>query len=109
MVHLVWSDLNFKLRTLRVTVKPQLGFYPKRWEEREIPITMQLAELLSEHPRRMGTEFVFPSPTGNREQNMLLRCKEVAARAELDPTRFDLKTFRSTYATRMLSFGAWQE
>ena len=105
MVHLVWSDLNFKLRTLRVTVKRQLGFYPKRWEEREIPITMQLAELLREHPRRMGTEFVFPSPTGNREQNMLLRCKEVAARAELDPTRFDVKTFRSTYATRMLREG----
>jgi len=105
MVHLIWSDLNFKLRTLRVTAKPQLGFYPKRWEEREIPIPVQLAEMLREHPRRMGTEFVFPSPTGNREQNMLLRCKDVATRAELDPTRFDVKTFRSTYATRMLRAG----
>ena len=105
MVYLLWSDLNFKLRTFRVTAKPQLGFYPKRWEEREIPIPVQLAEILREHPRRMGTEFVFPSPTGNREQNMLLRCKEVAARAGLDPARFDVKTFRSTFATRMLREG----
>lgn len=61
--------------------------------------------MFQQHPRRLGTEFVFPSPTGNREQNMLLRCKEVAARAELDTTRFDVKTFRSTYATRMLRAG----
>lgn len=26
MVHLIWSDLNFKLRTLRVTAKPQMSF-----------------------------------------------------------------------------------
>jgi site-specific recombinase XerD len=36
---------------------------------------------------------------------MLDRCKAVAARAELDAARFDLKTFRSTYATRMLRAG----
>jgi site-specific recombinase XerD len=36
---------------------------------------------------------------------MLDRCKEVAARAGLDPEKFDLKTFRSTYATRMLRAG----
>ena len=36
---------------------------------------------------------------------MLDRCKAVAKRAGLDPTKFDLKTFRSTYATRMLRQG----
>ena len=36
---------------------------------------------------------------------MLDRCKAVAKRAGLDPARFDLKTFRSTYATRMLRQG----
>lgn len=36
---------------------------------------------------------------------MLDRCKEIATRADLDSTKFDLKTFRSTYATRMLRFG----
>ena len=76
-----------------------------RLEEREVPITVQLAELLRSHPKRSDSQFVFPSRTGNREQHMLDRCKAVAARADLDAAKFDLKTFRSTYATRMLRAG----
>jgi integrase len=97
VVHLVRTDINFDLRVVRVTAKPTLAFYPKRWEEREVPITAKLTELLQSHPKRIDSLFVFPSRTGNREQHMLDRCKAVAARAELDATRFDLKTFRSTY------------
>jgi integrase/recombinase XerD len=105
VVHLVWTDINFELRVVRVTARPALAFYPKRWEEREVPITSQLAELLRSHPKRTDSQFVFPSRTGNREQHMLDRCKAVAARAELDAAGFDLKTFRSAYATRMLRAG----
>lgn len=36
---------------------------------------------------------------------MLLKCKAVAGRAGLNSEKFDLKTFRSTYATRMLRSG----
>jgi integrase len=36
---------------------------------------------------------------------MLDVCKAVAGRAELDAAKFNLKTFRSTYATRMLRAG----
>lgn len=36
---------------------------------------------------------------------MLDRYKAAAKRAGLDPAKFDLKTFRSTYATRMLRQG----
>jgi len=105
VVHLIWTDINFELRVVRVTAKPALAFYPKRWEEREVPITARSAELLRSHPKRADSQFVFPSRTGNREQHMLDRCKAVAARAELDAGKFDLKTFRSTYATRMLRAG----
>jgi integrase len=102
---LFWSDANLKLRTIRVTSKPQLGFSPKRWEEREIPIPVELARLLEARPHLHSERFVFPSPTGNREHNMLLKCKAIAERAGLDSEKFDLKTFRSTYATRMLRSG----
>jgi integrase len=100
-----WSDINLKLRTIRVTSKPHLGFSPKRWEEREIPIPLELAKLLEAHPHLHSERFVFPSPRGNREHNMLLKCKAVAERAGLDPEKFDLKTFRSTYATLLLRSG----
>ena len=102
---LFWSDINLRLRTIRVTSKPHLGFSPKRWEEREIPIPVELAKLLEKRPHLHSERFVFPSPTGNREHNMLLKCKAVAERAGLNSEKFDLKTFRSTYATRMLRSG----
>ena len=105
VMYLFWSDINFQLRTVRVTAKPELGFYPKRWEERQIPAPAELIAELQKHTKRPNCQFVFPSPTGNREQHMLDRCKAVAKRARLDPTKFDLKTFRSTYATRMLRQG----
>ena len=100
VVHLFWTDVSFELQTVRVTAKPELGFYPKRWEEREVPIPVQLIELFKAHTRRPGCSFVFSSPKGNREYHMLDRCKGVAKRAGLDPAKFDLKTFRSTYASR---------
>lgn len=105
VMYLFWSDVNLNLRTARVTSKRDLGFAPKRWEEREVPITAQLVELLRRHSKRPGCSFVFPSPAGNREQHMLDHCKEIARSAGLDAEKFDLKTFRSTYATRMLRSG----
>ena len=64
-----------------------------------------LTDRLKNHPHRVNSKFVFPSPRGNRELHMLDKCKEIAGRAKLDKARFDLKTFRSTYATRMLRAG----
>ena len=44
--------------------------------------------------------------TGFREQEVMNdKCKAIARRAKLDTEKFDLKTFRSTYATRMLRAG----
>jgi hypothetical protein len=60
---------------------------------------------LQKYTRRANCPFVFPSPTGNREQHMLDHCKAIARRAGLDPAKFHLKTFRSTFATRMLRKG----
>ncbi len=83
VVHLYWSDVSFELQTARVTSKPDLGFYPKRWEEREVPIPAKLIDLLKSHRRRPDCKFVFPSPAGNREYHMLDHCKAVATRAGL--------------------------
>lgn len=64
-----WPDDYSPPRTIRVTAKPERGFYPKRWEEREIPIASHLVSLLEGHPRTNST-FVFPSSAANREQSM---------------------------------------
>jgi integrase len=105
VVNLIWNDINLKLNTIKVTAKPELGFYPKRWEDREVPVAKHLIDRLKKHPHHNTSRFVFPSPRGNRELHMLDKCKAIANRAELDVEKFDLKTFRSTYATRMLRAG----
>ena len=105
VVHLAWSDISLTLNTIRVTAKPELGFSPKRWEEREVPVPQQLIELLKVHPHKLPSRFVFPSPPGNREYHMLDKCKAIAERAKLNSESFDLRKFRSTYATRMLRAG----
>ncbi len=105
VMYLTWEDVNFTLNTIRVTAKAQLGFYPKRWEEREVPVPKNLTALLKEHPRMEKSPFVFPSPRGNRELHMLDKVKDIAKRAKLDPEKWHLRKFRSTYATRMLRAG----
>ena len=70
-----------------------------------MPIPVKLIDLLKAHTRRPAAIWCFPSPTGNREYHMLDHCKAVAKRAGLDPAKFDLKTFRSTFASRTLRTG----
>jgi len=105
VVNLMWDDIMSQLGTIKVTAKPQIGFYPKRWEDREVPVPKELIDRLKKHPHYLNSKFVFPSPRGNRELHLLDKCKAIADRAGLDTKRFDLKTFRSTYATRMLRAG----
>ena len=65
---------------MRVTARPELAFYPKRWEERESTDCRSIdrLDLLKTHTRRPGCNFVFSSPKGNREYHMLDHCKAVA-------------------------------
>jgi integrase len=105
IMHLTWENINPTVNTIRVTAKPEHGFYPKRWEEREVPVPKHIIELLKKHPRMEKSSFVFPSPRGNRELHMLDKCKEIAKRAKLNPDKWHLRKFRSTYATRMLRAG----
>jgi integrase len=105
VVYLFWSDINFNLSTIRVKAKPDHQFFPKRWEEREVPVRSQLIDELKRHERLYRSPFVFPSPRGNRELHMLDKAKDIAAAASLVSKSFNLKKFRSTFATRMLRAG----
>jgi len=130
--YLTWRDVDFRNMAVRVTTKPQWGFGPKNWEEREVPVPHGLITMLQsfrpagakpDHP-------VFPSTTGNPDGAMLEKLKAVAYRAGLncgqcvtvhkleDGTiktnrcadgpyckRWFLHKFRHTYATRNLQDG----
>ena len=54
VMYLFWSDINLQLQTVRVTAKPELGFYPKRCEERQIPAAAELPVRISLAYRKSG-------------------------------------------------------
>lgn len=90
VMYLFWKDRDPRLRTVRGLSKADLKVFPQRWEEREVPVPAELAEALERHLVSIDSPFVFPSPTGNREQNFLRRGKLISDRAGLDPEEFDL-------------------
>ncbi|MGA2114663.1 MAG: hypothetical protein ABSH56_07930 [Bryobacteraceae bacterium] len=45
VMHLFRKDLNVNVRTVRVLANPELKFYPKKWEEREVPVPVELVQL----------------------------------------------------------------
>ena len=100
LAQLHWSDLNLVKGILTVRAKPERGFIPKDWEEREIPLHPKLVTLLKELPKRHA-DLVFPTLKGNPNGHLLRMLKEVVERSRLRG-RWYLHKFRKTFATRAL-------
>ncbi len=101
---LTWPDVeiaDLDKAIVRVSGEGKVGFSPKDYEERIIPITRELGELLAKLPRKSA--LVFPTKSGNRQTHLLRRLKEIADAAEVKGAT--LHKFRHTYATRLLESG----
>ena len=130
--YVTWRDVDVRNTAIRVTAKPQWGFSPKNWEEREVPVPKALITMLQAYKPQDARpdDPVFPSATGNPDGAMLEKLKALAYRAGLncghDVTKQKLKDgtvrinrcakgpyckrwflhkFRHTFATRNLQDG----
>ena len=107
VMHTYWSDVNFAASTVRVSHKPDRGWTPKAYKEREIPIPSKLVKKLK--ARRAKSDktcgLVFPTSGCNPKLDFLDCLKAGAERAKLDKGDFWLHKFRSTFATRCLWAG----
>jgi integrase/recombinase XerD len=107
VMYTYWSDVNLAASTVRVSYKPDRGWTPKAYKEREIPIPTKLVKSLKTWKAKSAKTCSLVFPTGGcRPKLDFLDClKAVAERAKLDSDGFWLHKFRATFATRCLWAG----
>jgi integrase/recombinase XerD len=107
VMYTYWSDVNFAHATVRLSHKPDRGWTPKAYKEREIPIPAKLAKSLKEWRSKASKtcRLVFPTAGCNPKLDFLDCLKAVAERAKLNKENFWLHKFRATFATRCLWAG----
>jgi integrase/recombinase XerD len=107
VMYTYWADINFAHATVRVSHKPDRGWTPKAYKEREIPIPAKLVKKLKARKNKAdkACNLVFPT-AGCRPKLDFLDClKAIAKRATLGEDNFWLHKFRATFATRCLWAG----
>jgi integrase/recombinase XerD len=107
VMYTYWSDMNLSAATVRVSHKPDRGWTPKAYKEREIPIPARLVKVLKAWKAKSDKtcSLVFPTAGCNPKLDFLDCLKAVAERAKLDQDNFWLHKFRATFATRCLWAG----
>lgn len=105
VMYTYWSDVNLTARTVRVSHKPDRGWTPKAYKEREIPIPSKLAKSLKTWKAKAAKDcsLVFPTAGCNPKLDFLDCLKAVAERAKVKGAY--LHKFRATFATKMLWAG----
>jgi integrase/recombinase XerD len=107
VMHCSWEDINLSRSTVTVRYKPEYGFSPKNYREREVPIPTKLVKNLKAAKAKADKScgLVFPT-AGCRPKLDFLDClKACAERAKLDKENFWLHKFRATFATWSLWAG----
>lgn len=107
VMYLYWSDVNLAAGTVRVSHKPDRGWTPKAYKEREIPIPAKLVKALKTWKARSdkNCSLVFPTSGCNPKLDFLDCLKACAERAGLEKGDFWLHKFRATFATWSLWAG----
>ena len=107
VMHCSREDINFARATVTVRYKPEYGFSPKDYREREIPIPAKLVKelkgLKAKSDKTCG--LVFPTAGCRPKLNFLDDLKACAERAKLKKEEFWLHKFRATFATWSLWAG----
>jgi integrase len=113
VMYTYWSDIKFASSTVRVSHKPDRGWTPKTYKEREIPVPDKLMKSLQAWKKSANKTcpLLFPTSGCNPRLNFLDCLKDVAKRAGLNCNhcntckkyerceRWFLHKFRATFAT----------
>ena len=86
VTYATWNDVDFRQRKFHVTgdSKQDVNFVPKNHEERWIPLTTELYELLKELKAKSKTRWIITNEDGNPEGHFLRKFKAIAKKAGLN-------------------------
>jgi integrase len=113
VMHVYWRNIKFADSVVRVSHKPDFGWTPKAYKEREIPVPTKLISSLKKlQAKSNGCPLVFPTAGCKPKRDFLDCCKAIAKRAKLNCGQCDgckgrakwcehwfLHKFRATFAT----------
>jgi len=106
VIYTTWNDGSFTRQTVTVRWKPEYGWTPKNFKEREIPIPEKLVkELKAAKAKAKTCPLVFHTSGCLPKFDALHILKATAKRAGLNADAFWLHKFRSTFATWSLWAG----
>ena len=86
VMYACWEDIDFKQRKFHITGdgKQDVNFVPKNHEERWIPLTTELHDLLKTRKTQLRGRWIFTNEDGNPEGHFLRKFKAVAKLAGLN-------------------------
>ena len=90
-----WSDINFNHAVVRMTHKPDRGWTPKAYKEREIPIPDKLVQRLKAWKAKSDKTcgLVFSTAGCRPKMNFLDDLKAAVERAKLSPEKYWLHKY----------------
>lgn len=90
LMHLEFSDINFKEKTLRVQWKPRWNFRVKTHEQRFVSVPDDvLDELNAWKEQSSGKSLILGTKNGNPNTKLLFALKTLAQRAKLNCGRYE--------------------
>jgi integrase len=98
---LEWQDVDFKRGMIRVDNKED--HHTKNYEPRTIPMNDRLIEVLSKHPRRLDSPYVFARKGGEKFRRMRRSFENSVKRAGIPHVRFH--DLRHTFASHLVMGG----
>jgi integrase len=106
VIYTTWNDVSFTRQTVTVRWKPEYGWTPKNFKEREVPIPEKLVKELKAAKLKAKTcPLVFHTSGCLPKFDALHILKATAKRAGLNADAIWLHKFRSTFATWSLWAG----
>lgn len=86
VMYATWDDVDFRQRKFHVTGngKEDVKFVPKNHEERWIPLTTELYDLLKDQKSKSKARWIFTNEDGKPEGHFLRKFKAISKKAGLN-------------------------